>query len=426
MKNNGIMRIAGNEYIFSVVVKILMLIIGVLHSAFLARFLGPELKGVAATITSTVALSQVIITCGIHQAYPYFKRQGKIENLTNIFTNNVYFIYALLFMIIVVLSFFFRGVFSQKTIFILLLTPIFAYENIVSYIYLIEKPLKKNSWSLLSSFAETVLIIFLWLFVKPNIFYMILAISAAIFIRAISSTVGVHAKLNIKLISIKFIAKMLRFGIMPMIALILTVMNSKIDVLMMDWGNVVTTASIGLYSVGIGIADKILAIPDAIREILLSKLVSGKSEQEVARVTRISFFFCLIMAGAVALLGGPFLNVFYGAEYAGAYSVLVISSCGTAFMVFLKMISQYNIVHKRQLANLLMLAISVVTNVCFNLILIPHYGIDGAAIASFIGHLVCAVCFIIYFSKVAHIRFAEILFPKKEDFEALLHRRNKK
>ena len=425
MKNNRISKLIGNDYIFSVLVKIFMLVIGVFHSAFLARFLGAELKGVAATITSTVALSQVVISCGINQAYPYFKRQGEIKDFSHIFLNNVYCIYTILFALAAFVTFWFRAFFTSKIIFTLLLTPIFAYENIVSYVYLIEKPLRKNIWSLFSSVVETLIIIFLWLFVKPNYIYMIIAISAAVIIRGIASTIGLNIKLNIKLVSMKFVFKMIRFGLMPMIALILTVMNSKIDILMMDWNKTVDSASIGLYSVGIGLADKILAIPDAVREILLSKLVSGKSEREVALVTRLSFFFCVIISVIISLLGKLILYILYGADYLGAHNVLIIASSGTIFMVFLKMISQYNIVNKNQLANLVMLAVSVLTNICLNLILIPYYGIVGAAIASFVGHFVCAICFIVYFCKKTSIKPRELLLPKKEDFSVLNIRRKR-
>ena len=422
MKNKKLIGLIRNDYAFSILVKIMMIVVGVLHSSFLARFLGAELKGVATTILSTVALLQVIITCGIHQAYPYFKREGRIERFTEIFVNNVYFLYTTMFVLAVIGAVVCRNAISSKYIFVLLLTPLFAYETVINYVYLIENPLRKNFWSLLSSLFETIFILLLWVTVKPNVFYMVLAISMAILVRAVAATVGLHVKWNPRQISARFIGKMLRFGILPMLALILTVMNSKIDVLMMDWSPSITSAAIGLYSVGLGFADKILSIPDAIREILLSRLVAGKSEQEVARVTRLSFFFCIIMASGFALLGKPLLHILYGTEYAGAYRVLVIAAFGTGFMVFLKMISQYNVVNKRQMANLLMLAVSVVTNIVFNLILMPIYGIEGAAFASFIGHLVCALCFVLYFSKVTKIRPVELIVPQKDDFSLLLHR----
>ena len=422
MKSKKIIAFIRNDYVFSIFVKIMMLVVGVLHSAFLARFLGTELKGVSATITSTVALFQVVITCGIHQAYAYFKREDKSNRFTGIFVNNVCFLYAALFALSAIGAFVCRGVMPTKYIFVMLLTPLYAYEMVISYVYLIENPLKKNFWSLFSSIFETVFILLLWVIVKPNDFYMILAISVAVLIRAVAATVGLRVKVDLTQISIRFIGKMLRFGILPMLALILTVMNSKIDILMMDWSPYITSSAIGLYSVGIAFADKILSIPDAIREILLSHLVSGKSEQEVARVTRLSFFFCLIMASGFALIGKPLLHILYGTEYAGAYRVLVISVFGTGSMVFLKMISQYNVVNKRQLANLLMLGASVVTNIIFNLILMPIYGIEGAAIASFIGHFVCALCFVLYFVKVAKVRPTELLIPKKDDFGLLLRR----
>ena len=422
MKIKKIIGFIRNDYVFSVFIKIMMMAISVLHSAFLARFLGAELRGVAATICSTVALSQILLSCGIHQAYACFRKEDKSNRFTEIFVNNVYFLYTLIVVLLMAAAFVCRGVLPSKYIFVLLLTPLFAYEAVISYVYLIESPQKKHFWSLLASVSETVFLLFLWIFVRPNDFYMCLSISMAILIRSVAATIGLRVKLDFKKISIRFIGKMLRFGFLPMLALALAVMNSKIDILMMDWSSYITSAAIGLYSVGIAFADKILAIPDAIREILLSHLVAGKSEQEVARVTRLSFFFCIIMASGFALLGKPLLHILYGTEYAGAYRVLVIAAFGTGFMVFLKMISQYNVVNKRQMANLLMLAVSVVTNIVFNLILMPIYGIEGAAIASFVGPLVCALCFVLYFARVTKVRPIELIIPKKDDFGLLLRR----
>jgi O-antigen/teichoic acid export membrane protein len=424
MKPNKLSGLTHNAYLFSILVRVLMLVIGILHSAFLARFLGAELKGIAATITSTLALSQVIITCGIHQAYPYFKKEGKISQFSDIFINNVYFLYAFLLGFVLLGAFICNDLFADKYIFVVLLAPLFAYENIVSYVYLIENPLKKNFWSLCSSLIETVLICLMWMLVEANNFYMLLAISASVLVRAIASTIGLKVKPCLKAVSLSFILKMLRFGFLPMVALILTVMNSKIDILMMDWSHSVTSAAIGLYSVGIGISDKILAIPDAVREILLSKLVSGKSEQEVARVTRLSVFFCFLISIGIIALGKPLLYFLYGSTYSGAYTVLVISSFGTVFTVFLKMISQFNIVNKRQGANLLMLAISVTTNIAFNLLLIPSFGIEGAATASLIGHLICAICFVIDFYKTTSIHPVKLCLPQKQDFQMLIRKRH--
>ena len=95
--------------------------------------------------------------------------------------------------------------------------------------------------------------------------------------------------------------------------------------------------------------------------------------------------------------------------------MMSIASCGTAFMVFLKMISQYNIVHKKQITNLLLLSVSVITNVLFNLLFIPIMGITGAALASLIGHMVCAICFVLYFSHITKVRIVDLIIPHKSD-----------
>ena len=83
------------------------------------------------------------------------------------------------------------------------------------------------------------------------------------------------------------------------------------------------------------------------------------------------------------------------------------------------MISQYNIVHKKQLTNALLLSVSVAVNVIFNLILIPKFGINGAAIATLIGHFVSGACFIVFFVKKSTAKLNEILFIKRQDLKTL-------
>ena len=50
----------------------------------------------------------------------------------------------------------------------------------------------------------------------------------------------------------------------------------------------VPISDIGVYSVGVALAEKIWLIPDAIKDILMSRLSNGAPNEEVARVTRMS------------------------------------------------------------------------------------------------------------------------------------------
>lgn len=406
-----------NDYIFSVTVKILMVLVGIFHSAFLARFLGAELKGMAATITSTVSVAQIFITFGINQAYPYYKRENSIEQFRDRFISNLYLIFFVYFAVMVGLSVYLYHKVSDVTVFSIILTPLFGYEMVIGYIHLIECPKKRNMVTLGSSILETVILLFMWLFIKENPFWMLVGVSISIFLRSVFSTIGVKTGFKKEFVSIKFIFKMYRFGFLPMVALFLTALNSKVDILMLSAAESVTKVDIGIYSVGIGLAERILYIPEAVREILLSKLVKGSGKTEVARVTRLCFAVSLVITVFVIIFGQAVIYILYGTEYMNSYSVAVIASLGVSFMVFLKMISQYNIVHKKQFANLALLSISVVVNIICNIIFVPKFGIYGAAWAAFIGHFLCGIAFAVYFKSKTAIPLKSMILINKEDLQ---------
>ena len=97
---------------------------------------------------------------------------------------------------------------------------------------------------------------------------------------------------------------------------------------------------------------------------------------------------------------------------------------GTALMVVFKMISQWNVVAGRQIINALMLSISIIINVFLNLILIPRYNIYGAAIASVLGYLTCAILFLLYFSRKTKIPIKNIIWVNYNDFSLLITKLN--
>ena len=160
-------------------------------------------------------------------------------------------------------------------------------------------------------------------------------------------------------------------------------------------------------------------IPNAVKEILLSKLANGKGKDEVCKIIKLCWPICLISTICIIILGKPFIYIFYGSEYADAYLTTIICVFGTIFMIFFKMISTYNIINGRQKINLVLLLISNVINILLNVFLIPLYGTNGAAVASDISYFICAILFVSYFCKTEKLKLKQVIFLKKEDMKFL-------
>ena len=119
------------------------------------------------------------------------------------------------------------------------------------------------------------------------------------------------------------------------------------------------------------------------------------------------------------MLGQPFIDFIYGAQYADAYMVTVIIMFGICAMMFHKMVEIYNIVNHRQSFTLMVLITSTILNVALNLYLIPRYAIIGAAVATVASDVYCAAVCLTDFSKRTNIKIRDMIFIKREDIKAM-------
>lgn len=415
--NKGLISIVKNDYIITVACKVFGVLIAILYSSLSARYLGAELKGEIAYINGYTSIISIILTLGVHQAYPYFRKQNGNSDIKNAFMNCVLFM--CIFYLLIVSCFCVLSKCNYNTILIALLSPLLAYSRIVGYVYLVESPAKKNLTYLFVEFLQVIYVLLLLLFAQRN---LILGISIFVFldlILSISYTVKLKLKFKPSNLDPKFLWKIISYGILPMISLLTSTLNYRIDVLMLHEYNNVLLSDIGIYSIGVSLAERVLLVPEAIKEILLSKLAKGAHEETVAKVMRMCMPICLIILLGILILGQPFINFLYGSEFENSYTITVITMFGVTAIMFYKMIATYNIVNKKQLFNLIFLISSIVVNIIMNSILIPMYSITGAAISTVISYIYCAIVFLTYFSRRTGIKMRNLIFINKNDLDII-------
>lgn len=412
-----------NEYFYALIIKIVVIAIGLLRTAFWARYLGAELKGNIEYIKSVTAISCVIFTFGIHQAYPLYKKKfGKNAVLKPFYrTATIQFIIYSLVSISLFLPFQSR---CSDMFYAVLLTPLLVYARILQYIYLIEKPNKYNTNVLLVNIIDLLYSLILFLFVSRNYLLGITSIISLELLQIVFSSLFVYkesALAGSQNIKIKInIINLISFGLFPMIALLLTTLNYRIDVLMLKQFDNITAHDIGVYSIGIALVEKVVLIPDTLKGVLVSRLAKGKGPEEVAKLTRISFTISLLLAVMALAFGKPFINLLYGFEYLGAYKVILVSIFGVLFVMFFKLIAQYNIVNNMQKRNVAMLSVSILVNIAMNFVLIPVYGILGAAVATGIGHAVSGILFLIFFHRETKIKYRDMFIINRNDVNGFI------
>lgn len=410
-----LISISKNQYVFSVLSKFCIVFLGFAYTVCQSRYLGASLKGDISYVQSITQITSIVFCLGIHQAYPYFKKKtGK--NVAPFFMKLAIAIMGIYFVIAILLSVCIHG--DIKIVAIFMMTPLLAYNKIVSYINMVESPNKKNATELVVNILELVAVLILWIAFPATIeFGLFLVLFKDLFLAIIYSWRLRSSIFEPIKLEMDRCIDVVRFGFFPMLALLMTTLNYRVDVIMLK--QYVTSAEVGIYSVGVMLAERVWMIPDALKEVMISNLAKGKGTDEVCLVIRVCNVACLIVVMGIVLLGQPFINIFFGSEYSSAYSVTVVILIGVIFMVYYKMIGAYNIVHGKQKENFVYLVISVICNIAANITLIPVMGIIGASIASVFSYGISAFLFIYRFSKDNDIRLNDMLFLKKEDISKL-------
>jgi O-antigen/teichoic acid export membrane protein len=110
-------------------------------------------------------------------------------------------------------------------------------------------------------------------------------------------------------------------------------------------------------------------------------------QQQFARsVSRWMFFPTLAIALALIALGSTVLATF-GTAFVGGYPVLIVLALGYLAQAATGPVSAYLAVSGNHDAIVMVTAAAAVTNVLFNLLLIPPFGVMGAAVASVLSAL---------------------------------------
>ena len=363
---------------------------------------------------STSTLLNNVFVFGIHQAYSYYKKRSG-PDFKELYLGSCLILFAfytavsLLIFSVVSLDF-------DKTV-IVLAVPLFYIARVMRYVLLMEYPKSRN---IILIAVNTVLI--------PIIAIMFFTMNASfesivffVVFEKIFSLVFYIIKLRIipriTKDSLRQLASFMKFGFFPMMGLVLNSINYKIDVLMLK--AMTTYASVSIYTTGVNISEQCWAIPDTIRDILLSKLTNGKNESEVCMVLRLSNTLTLFIQAGLLAFGYFVILLLYGADYRESFFILSIAMLGSYGMIYTKMITAYNVVEGKQKKTLLFMFITATVNIIVNTYTIPLWGIYGAAIASVISYNLSGIIFIRYFCHSTNAAFRDMLLIKKSDITTI-------
>ncbi len=162
----------------------------------------------------------------------------------------------------------------------------------------------------------------------------------------------------------------------------------RADIIML--GILTTATEVGIYSVGAKLAQAVtigMMVLNIIFSPRASELFHKKNYNGLRRLyfktLRFQAGFTVLLAGALALIA-PYIIHFLGVEYAYALPVMYVLLAGYALNSLWGPIPFLMIMTKYEYQAMWLTFMAAILNIALNLILIPHFGILGAAMATVI------------------------------------------
>ena len=417
--------------------QLLTLIIGVFTSAIIARYLGIENRGIYALIVLLPTTLFTFLNFGINTSIIYFIGK-KNDNIRNIITS-VTFISIMLITISIILgliiiifykNIFFKGVNEIYLFISLLFIPALIYNNFFQSIFIGYENFKTLNYILLLQ-----PIIFLFLLVSNYVLdynlngvltaeivtlYIILVITHYFIQKLYDKRKG---KLSKKLIYSK-----IKYGMKNHIANMISFFEYRLDLLMVSY--YLDLKSVGAYVIAVNLAEKLWTVSASVSSVMFARVVNLVDEKEKTFITiysaKVVFIISFIIGIILYFISAKLIVFLFGEDYSLSVLPFLYLLPGIILWSVVKVYASYIAAEGYPEYNIYVSLVSVVFNLILNIILIPKYGLNGAAIATSISYTINFILRIFVFYRMSKISLLKIIFPTKEEMDILLNYIKKK
>lgn len=213
--------------------------------------------------------------------------------------------------------------------------------------------------------------------------------------------------------------ELLSFNLSNIILILLTTSLYHVDILLLR--GIVGSQETGYYRAALSVAEFLWFAPIALQTVLLhsaADLWSAGDTSElnnlVSKATRYNTSFTLLLAIGLATLAHEFIPIYYGVEFKPSINPLLLLLPGTIGFALARPIFAVGQGIGKMRLLILATGSAALVNFLLNMVLIPTYGMVGAAIATsisygmmFIAHLFAAR--LIGFDPIADVRTGRII-----------------
>ena len=234
------------------------------------------------------------------------------------------------------------------------------------------------------------------------------------------AAVLVHARRSTRFawrLKMPYVRALVWYGVRVHPANVLALLGYRLDVFLVDAYK--GAAAVGLYGAGVVIAEGLWMPSQAVSTALFPTIAAEQSESARRSLTplvaRSTLWLTTVLAVILVLVAGPLVDLLYSSRFSASGTVVRILVPGIVLFSAARVLGNDIAARGRPLLNSAIAGVSVACNVALNVLLIPRYGINGAAWASTVSYSLFFVATAAVYWRIARVPLRALIVPSHGD-----------
>ena len=224
-----------------------------------------------------------------------------------------------------------------------------------------------------------------------------------------------------RLAPLRVLVPALRFGTQGQLSNLIQLLNYRLDsylvLLLID------ASGVGLYAVGVSLSEGMWFIANSVAVVLLTNLTAGDASY-ASRMAPVACRNTLLVTGLAALAGGAIspvvIPLLFGDAFDGAVLPFLWLLPGTVALAGTKILAAYVFSRGKPLINAAIALVALAVTIGADLILIPIFGVPGAAAGASLAYVVSLVLTALAYRRLSGGSISEALLPRTADLALYL------
>ncbi len=396
--------------------------LGFVGSVLLARFLGPDDRGLLALMLSVVTFTYAIVGLGLPISVEYHAKRAPSGSLAG---NTL--AYGAVLAAALVPGFWFlrgpaadalaRGAGGGTWIFVGALVAL-TFLQWTSANQL-SGDLRFGAYNALFAASRAIYLVAVVLLLTVAG----LGVSAGLLATGIASVVMIAGALRILLpgaqlrLDLGLFRSLVRYGTRLQAGTLFQLLGTRLDIFILQFFR--PLAQVGYYVVAQVVAELVTRLASAFQSTVLPLVASETEDGRQTRTTAFALRHHSLLAGAgivsIAVLGPPLILFGFGSAFSPAIEPMLILLPGLWFLGTGIVVSADLNGRGRPGTASLLSGVTIATTVLLDLALIPPFGVLGAAIASTLSYACFGIASTLVLARITEIRMRELLLPTRHD-----------